>query len=421
MPNDPPHLPIEIWQIILRYAISIPAFLDPDAVAGIPAKIVEEASVEWNNAEIYEQSEAIRKSLCQVCPSWRSYLQPFENRFVKMIDIRHGAMPPLALKKAIRISFWGQICSCEICGPGRLSSSEKSKSFEEFCWKTMKEQRPLRAEILDTSRAHFQIKELLEILDAVPNLVTLSALGCSFNGTMIRLINGAPRLRHCLGRGFWGREELEGNKFNSTTLQTLFMSLPSPRLSQSDLAATNWHLPALRNLRLRDAQPGVEAQNLQDALCPLLMAIGRSLVWLDIDFRNSDYDVPSLLWTLCPYLEYLNTSMRLSNAPPKDHPIYTLSVPMVYRRKYTRIPGYSSCFPAWPNLCVLMVNEKWSSSPNYLAIYPDWVRKCKQYKIRLVDVCGETLNSYMEKRDIYFDKSGMVCNLSSNLFLLTSK
>ncbi|PVF93212.1 hypothetical protein CPB86DRAFT_877319 [Serendipita vermifera] len=407
MSKASPHLPIEIWQAILRYAISTPTFLDPDAVIGIPFRIVEESWIDWNNVNMYKQAEATRQNLRQVCRSWRLYLHNFENRYVKMIDIRHGEIPPAALKEAIRVSFWGDSCSCDMCCSGYLGPSQEFESFERFCWRIIKEQGPIRAEILDMSAAHFQMGDMVKLTDCLSNLITLSALHCSFNGSMVRLINGIPTLRHCLGRGFWGAEEFEVNRFNSRTLQTLSMSLPTPRLCQSDLSPENWRLPGLRSLRLKDAQPGVDAQELQDVICPLLMAIGRNLIWLDIEFRNSDYEIPSLLWALCPQMEYLNTAMKLSNPPPSDHPIRTLSVPMVYGGEYNVPSGYSSLFPAWPNLDVLMIRGKWSSSSNSLPIYPDWVKKCKQYNIRLVDACNETLESYMRKSRIYFSKSGV--------------
>jgi hypothetical protein len=408
MSRTSPHLPIEIWQTILRYAISIPAFLDPDAVAGIPARIVDNISVEWNNAKAYQESEVTRQSLRQVCRPWRSYLQPFEDRYVEMINIRHEKVQPRALKKVIRVSFWGESCSCDMCKSGyvSMSPSQKSESFEEFCWRNIHEQGPLSAEILDLSAAQFNIVKLWKVIDAVPNLVTLSAFNCSWNGYMSQLINYAPNLRHCLGRGFWGSGENEP-AFHSTTLQSLYMIIHTP-LPQTDLSSENWYLPGLRNLRLAYYRPSDNTQDLPDILCPLLMAIGANLVWLDIASANSDHEIPSLLWALCPHLEYFKTAMKLSNPPPEDHPLRTLSVPMVHGREYHHPPGYSSLFPAWFNLRVLMVKEKWSSS-RYLGIYPTWVRKCKQHNIRLVDVHDETLDSYTKRLGIYFDKCGNVC------------
>jgi hypothetical protein len=179
-----PRLPTEIWQTILRHAMFIPAFLDPDAVAGIPSRIICSPSIEWNSAQKYKESETARQNLRQVCKSWRSYLQNFEDRYVKMIDIRHGEITPQALKRAIRVSFWGERCTCDMCTSRYLDSSQESDSFEAFCWRTMKEQGPLRAEILDMSEAQFDIRRMWEIVDAVPKLVTLSATDCSWGTYM---------------------------------------------------------------------------------------------------------------------------------------------------------------------------------------------------------------------------------------------
>jgi hypothetical protein len=177
--------------------------------------------------------------------------------------------------------------------------------------------------------------------------------------------------------------------------------------SQGYLSAENWHLPDLRNLRLGYYRASERTQEFYDVVYPLLMVIGRNIVWLDLAFTNGPPEVPSLFWALCPRVEYLKTSMKLSTPPPEDHPIRTLCVPMVHGRKYDQPPGYSSLFPAWPNLRVLMIGDQWSSS-RYLGIYPTWVRKCKQHNIRLVDLYGETLDSYLRRLGTYFDKSGMV-------------
>jgi hypothetical protein len=398
-----PHLPTEIWQKILRHAVFIPAFLDPDTVAGIPNRIVCSPSIEWNNVQKYKESETTRQTLRQVCQSWRSYLQLFENRYVKMIDIRHEEVPPQALRRAIRISFRGGNCTCGICDSRYVGP--RRESFEEFCWKIMKEQGPLRAEIFDMSGAQFNIRRMWKIVDDIPNLVTLSAARCSWGTYMTRLINYVPHLRHCLGRGFWGSSEYESG-FHSTTLQTLHMIIQNSP-SQSYLSAEYWDLPNLRNLRLGYYRENEQTHDFYDIVYSLLRVIGRNIVWLDLAFTNDPPEVPSLFWAVCPHVEYFKTSMKLSTPPPENHPTRTLYVPMIHGRSYDQPPGYSSLFPAWSNLRVLMIGDQWSSS-RYLVIYPTWVRKCKQHNIRLVDVHDETLDSYPERVGIYFDKCGNV-------------
>jgi hypothetical protein len=404
MDKDSPRLPTEIWQTILRHAMFIPAFLDPDAVAGIPSRMVCSASIEWNNVQKYKESETTRQNLRQVCQSWRSYLQLFEDRYVKMIDIRHEEVPPQALKRAIRVSFWGGHCFCDICDSTYIGPHQET--FEEFCWKTLKKQGPLRAEILDMTGAQFDIRRMWKIVDDIPNLVTLSATDCSWRTYMTRFINYVPHLRHCLGRGFWGSSEYE-SRFHSTTLQTLHMIIQNSP-SQSYLSAEYWYLPNLRNLGLGYHRASEQTHDFYDIVYPLLMIIGGNIVWLDISFTKGSPELPPLFWAVCPQVEYFKTSMKLSTPPPEDHPIRTLCVPMIHGHKYDQPPGYSSLFPAWSNLRVLMIGNQ-SSSSRYLGIYPTWVRKCKQRNIRLVDVHDETLDSYTKRLGIYFDKCGNVC------------
>ncbi|PVG04351.1 hypothetical protein CPB86DRAFT_660446, partial [Serendipita vermifera] len=75
-------LPPEVYQIILRYSISVPNFLDPDAVDRIPAWAIHQSK--WNNQTEYWAAERTRNSLRRVCKSWDHYLHRYGHRFVRI-------------------------------------------------------------------------------------------------------------------------------------------------------------------------------------------------------------------------------------------------------------------------------------------------------------------------------------------------
>ncbi|PVF93214.1 hypothetical protein CPB86DRAFT_715915, partial [Serendipita vermifera] len=99
------HIPTEIWQTILRYAISVPVFLDPYAAENHSLAITWSPPLDWNIEASYWAAERTRNSLQRVCCSWDDYLRSFEHRYVRMSDVVHDLVPPTCLTNAIRISL----------------------------------------------------------------------------------------------------------------------------------------------------------------------------------------------------------------------------------------------------------------------------------------------------------------------------
>ncbi|PVG04349.1 hypothetical protein CPB86DRAFT_693256, partial [Serendipita vermifera] len=97
-------LPPELNQIILRYAISVPDFFDPDVTDRIPSWIVRISYSDWNNLKQYWATERTRNNLRRVCRSWDSYLcRYYSHRFVSFDDVAHGLVSAQCLRSAIRI------------------------------------------------------------------------------------------------------------------------------------------------------------------------------------------------------------------------------------------------------------------------------------------------------------------------------
>ncbi|PVG04338.1 hypothetical protein CPB86DRAFT_722159, partial [Serendipita vermifera] len=170
-------LPVEIWQMILRYTISAPDFLDPDYwVNQFPSWVHQ------NQGRIYlgtyTQAEKILKSLRMVCKSWNRYLRQYSHRFVQMHQIVHGVVPKKYLRSAVRIGFEGHTGSyCKFCkvppdGPAGPPGSDNDEYFQLVC-KILREQQPLRAEIVDIGPRTSEIAMQLLSPHTFPNLARI--------------------------------------------------------------------------------------------------------------------------------------------------------------------------------------------------------------------------------------------------------
>ncbi|PVF97172.1 hypothetical protein CPB86DRAFT_707531, partial [Serendipita vermifera] len=95
-------LPPEIWQMVLRYAVAAPEFLDPDYwVDRFPPRVIEERVL--LDFKSYEKAEVTRTTLQKVCRSWDEYLRQYAYRFVHMHDVVQGNISTDCLHSAIRI------------------------------------------------------------------------------------------------------------------------------------------------------------------------------------------------------------------------------------------------------------------------------------------------------------------------------
>jgi hypothetical protein len=102
--------PVEIWQWILRYVISVPVFLDPNGITECPPKWATDDHVHtsgscWNDERPYWDAERSRNICRRVCRAWDGYLgQRIGHRFVRVQDVAEGRIAASALSHAIRIS-----------------------------------------------------------------------------------------------------------------------------------------------------------------------------------------------------------------------------------------------------------------------------------------------------------------------------
>jgi hypothetical protein len=93
---------VEIWQMILRYAISVPIFFEANPVQACGYQQFIES---YNNPRLYWRAERSRNVLRRVCASWNAYLKRYDHRYVDLMDVKHGHVPTFALPRAIRIEI----------------------------------------------------------------------------------------------------------------------------------------------------------------------------------------------------------------------------------------------------------------------------------------------------------------------------
>ncbi|CAG8672577.1 4282_t:CDS:1, partial [Acaulospora colombiana] len=269
------HLPVpaEIWQTILRYAISVPVFLDPYQGETHSFRMRGVSVAEWSNEAAYWRTERVLNTLQDVCHLWRHYLQQYEHRFVRIADVAHGIVPLVHLGTAARVSTGRhEYLTCrECCSKDYLPGNEfgQNTPFELLCWAILRRIESFQATILDLQMYCSYRSELP--LHAFHNLVTFQAMESRYRTSYPPdVINSLPNLRYWYANG-----HVDGDSDQpvlSTTLRAIRLRFPSSELA----IPTSWNLPALRHLdiNLNDVSG---TRRLLDSLPSLLNTIGTKL------------------------------------------------------------------------------------------------------------------------------------------------
>ncbi|KIM23370.1 hypothetical protein M408DRAFT_332384 [Serendipita vermifera MAFF 305830] len=345
-------LSVELWQTILRYAIGVADFLDPDAFKGvIEEHLIADAESPKNNEATYWAAERTRNQLQMVCKSWDAYLRNFEHRFVRMLDIYHDKIDIQKLEVALRVCFSPRGCRCvEFCTP-------RSK-FQTFCWKTIGKIEPTRMVIADLKKEDYPIGDLIEISQNFDRVEVLIAPYCGFTHSFAKTLQKFSSLRHFYGKGYRGIRE-QGVQGITTAKNIITLSLHT----RMDGEYTNliWDLPCLRHFRLKDDSSQELSDFVDKAALPILRVIGVQLLSLHLYHRIENYDMPRELWELCPNVESFRIGMSLVHHPPYFHPIHTLVV--VREVQLHQFPE----LPEWPNLRRVVIDNEYPVSAKYFS------------------------------------------------------
>lgn len=375
-------LSVELWQCILRYAISVPDFLDPKAFDGVmsDALLADELANRSNEAA-YWLIERHRRSLEQVCKSWYAYLGPFQHRFVRMLDIWHGKIPPASLKHAVRVSFSRYGCEClEHCHPEldqqkRLKSSDsrmlfmlssKDAIYNDVYSQTLNAAGPFNTlEIVDTKEETFGIDYIIKRHQNFQQVKIILGLDGRDRALSPFLLTVLPNLRHFYGRHLWlarfevaqyvsviHQSPFDFRKCLARNMVTLLLTMFY--LPGQDFSSYTLEFPSLRHLRVRCLFGG-DSEIFTQVVIPLLKSSDynvRSLYFGSVTGENS---MPPGIWELCPRLERLGTETRQICPPPLYHPIHTFVCP-----NYVKFTEKMGVF-LWPNIQKVVIEYFWGN------------------------------------------------------------
>jgi hypothetical protein len=376
-------LSVEVWQTILRYSIGVDGFLDPEAFEGvISQQEMDDGTLPRNDEAAYWRAEKVRSTLQLVSKSWAIYLRLFEHRFVRMLDIRHANVDPLALRGAIRVSFSLYRCTCnQFCN---MNTPARPPSFTTFCRQTLEVAESVNMQIADMMDEH-QIREFLSVLPKFQNVKTFIGFTCTYSGHFAPLLNKLPEIRQFYGKGYWGmREHASVTHLTSQNLTTL--SFHTRKGGSYD--TITFELPSLRYLRLKDDTSTSLGEFVNKSVLPILRAVGSKLLTLYLYQQSGHYEAPNELWDLCPRLTTFRTAMMVVSPPPFFHPIHTLIVAHEQQLK-----GFLP-LPEWPNLRHVVIDMGWGrlNSDRMMGSLE------ARLDVRVEDGNGLTSEEYEEKR-----------------------
>jgi hypothetical protein len=308
-------LPVELWQKILRYSISVPDFLDPDEMVDrFPPRVIFIRGL--SSSRTYYKAETARNALRRVCRAWDEYLQKFAHRFLCIFDVVHGNVPIDYLKTAIRISMERHGDEfCEACQPQQIwpRSSELypyvtgHTGYYQLCHDIFQSIKPLKATILDYAYNEDVIFQRGDWSRFLSNLARVQAANSYILGgtERIEVMESLLSMRHL----YMHVDLFTETKFSvhSSTLTTLCIEFLIPDPSYTFFPAKDIYLPALRHLHILDS--GYEEPATYDELAwlQLVRVVGKNLRTLHVPFerRCSLRVVPGEIWTICPKLEDL--------------------------------------------------------------------------------------------------------------------
>jgi hypothetical protein len=365
MPNGDPisALPVEIWQKILRYSISVPEFFDPDELP--PRVFFHGGRV---TSRVYYKAEFTLNALRRVCRPWDKYLQRFLHRFVRLLDVMHGKVPLHYIQTAVIISFedhgddFCDDCMHEELWP-ELAKHYRSRlpgegAYSGLCSSLLESKKPFKAEILDYGYFGHEFVAEGDWSRIFPNLIrvesnwdhTLPAY------TLAEVIGTLQSLRHIYMQLVWDvREKLS---MKSLSLTTLVLDLYIPNSSFTILIEESLCLPALRNLHVENSSYAQPDEYDEPAWLPLVRVVGRTLRTLGVreETECRMKEVPEEIWEICPRLEDLCSSRPPPSAPPEGHPIHTLSI---HYSLISRTARLWNIIPNWQSLRTIRITRNW--------------------------------------------------------------
>lgn len=351
--------PVELWQTILRYSISVPVFLEANPLdrCGFRAttRCFHEESAYWT-------AERHRNILRRVCSNWNLYLRQFNHRFVRSEDIEAGHVPVFAIRQAIRINFatFGSSLRGSI---GELTSSDQAGNEIREIW---------RLEILHCE--DLDVVEFLSEVGEIPNLRCIFDADIDFEGIAawvptLQFVDGLPKK-------FRSKSFL---RFSELTTLCVLMG------STSDLLGCSF--PSLKHFSIYYGQDvDVKPQD----LIALLGVTGKNLVTFLDNSTLLDQFLPDEVWSLCPKVQMFQTGfMWPSNTKT---PSSLKSIRIATRLLIEASPYVSSYFPIAAfreaGITSIAFLHSWKSALGYWQYTLDYVIHAMDHGIDFYDGGG---------------------------------
>jgi hypothetical protein len=404
-------LPVEILQMILRYSISVPGFLDPEEMTGSSWPLYKH---DRSDSSGYYEAERTRNILQRVCRSWDEYLRRYAHRFVPIVDVIHGNVPLQYLRTAIRIalddpSHFGDLCkdcSLEKLVPDSDDCSLQLDMYRRYdyiqlCCHLLEGEKPLRAEIVNCGWNGDLILSRKGLEHIFPNLMCIHTEDVQVDTFFaLNMIRSLPSLCHMYP--FLKDVYIDNSvELKSPTLITLYLSIHIPNLPLTAFTEETLYLPALRHLYITSSWYERSQEYDELAWLPLVKAVGKELrtLFLPVEPGCNKKSVPEEIWSICPKLEVLhNLHWQLPDTPPPvGHPIHTLGVRCDH---ITPESALEKTVPDWPGLRTVRINENW----NYWGVVnsrltdpqTDWLTS---RSLTLEDRMGEPYIKYLARID----------------------
>jgi hypothetical protein len=306
--------PVEIWEKILKYAISVPLFFETDPASSYGIEFLPKYSCE---AE-YWRSERIRNAARRVCSTWNVFLKRYDHRYVHIVDILLGRIPITTIPLAIRLNTG--LDKNHHQGP---LQEEKVALLTDATGIPTDDQNEAvllwRMEIWDGKYPEEE-EDFDLIMSRTPHLEAIV---------------------HCAERDF--------SRFHSYPKRIRFISTPVPlgmlgmvpedslnfdrltslqlELSSPDFGNVCWNLPSLRHLTIG------HWSNRSDplAMLRLLEKIGKGLLTFYLtEFFPLERDLPNDFWDMVPVVQRIEISYWGEICPPPpEHPMQYARVSML--------------------------------------------------------------------------------------------
>ncbi|KAG8750548.1 hypothetical protein FRC14_000404 [Serendipita sp. 396] len=377
------YLPTEIWQMILRYAIAVPIFFDPDFVGSF---VTETSFVDvlgdWHDDSAYWQSERERNEISRVCKRWNDYLAQFQHRFVRMEDIRQRTLQPEVLKYARRISINGNYSPVY--------------DVAEQTWQCALDYDDLPVEIITFVRLNQMVKEMMFYVGALKHLATVCSEEEVDESGALPIMTISASLRH-LHSVRIPKSSFQ-SFFTSSCLVSLTIDLPASFFVNVEIP--HYHLPSLQTLRVTGATGRDGPSIAASFVVPFLRQRRPEIKRLYIYEREKRELLPYEIWDLCPHLEVIGISIMPGPRPPTSHPVSEFVVSTTSPRYQGQLER--SFFPFWPDLKTITVDKCWNAV--VLPCPAPWIARCQQLGIRLQDARGASWDEYSAKKNLKLDE-----------------